>query len=317
MLKITPGFSRSHKLHQTGFGAVIIFFLLFFAVAGTAFPAAADASEQAVTDGGAPSLNEFIGYDANDGGGRRAIKFSRVVGMVYDLRSSRGLKNCDIRVGKIKARTDANGYFEIPSMLCDEYIITAVLPPYERHIDVVKLNSPLKAVKIYLEMPEVKISETKKANLEYDRLLARIMKGSVNEISINGDGGAQRKKPSYTSKYGSKQMIEEDAGGRKYSKKSGGEVSKAPHISADKGFGLLICSVFESSGAEIEGNARILIATQAVETLKSRPVEIHNVPVGNYKITVKCEGYADKVYDKVAVKQGKNERSFFIDKSKK
>ncbi len=315
MLKITPRLSCDYKLYKTASRAFIIIFLMFFAAAGTAFPAAADDSERTAAEVASPASNGFNRYE-DDGNGRRAIKFSRVVGMVYDMRSSRGLKNCEIRVGKIKTVTDANGYFEIPSMLCDEYIITAVLPPYERHIDVVKLTSPLKAVKIYLEMPEVKISETKKANLEYDRLLARIMKGSVNEISINGDG-ERRKKPAYTSKYGRKQMIEEDAGGRKYSKKTGGEVSKAPHISADKGFGLLICSVFESSGAEIEGNARILIATQAVETLKSRPVEIHNVPVGNYKITVKCEGYADKIYDKVAVKQGKNERSFFIDKAKK
>lgn len=309
MIKITPGPSSDYKLRRACIGALMIFIIAFFASAGTAFSAAADTFEHTA----APDA--FNGYDA-DGGGRRVIKFSRVVGMVYDIRSSRGLKNCEIRVGKVKTRTDANGYFEIPSILYDEYIITAVLPPYERHIDVVKINSPLKAVKIYLETPEVKISETKKANLEYDRLLARIMKGSVNEISINGDGG-QRKKPSYSSKYGRKQMIEEDARGRKYSKKSSGEVSKAPHISADKGFGLLICSVFESSGAEIEGNARILIATQAVETLKSRPVEIHNVPVGSYKITVKCEGYADKVYDKVAVKPGKNERNFFIDRAKK
>lgn len=245
----------------------------------------------------------------------RSIKFCRVVGMVYEAKTSRGLKDCDIRIGRLKTRTDENGYFEISSVLYDEYVITASRPPFRRHIDVIRLDAPLKAVKIYLEMPEVKISETKKANREYDGLLARIMSGSVNEITVNGD--EKRMKPSYASKFGAKQAGGEGAGGRGYSKKSSGEVSKAPHISADRGFGLLVCSVFETSGAEIENNARIVIATQAVETLRSRPVEIHNVPVGSYTITVKCEGYADKVYEKVAVRPGKNERSFFIEKSKK
>ncbi len=246
----------------------------------------------------------------------RAVKFSRVVGIVYDKKNANGIKDCVVRIGNEKTVTNENGYFELSSILCGEYIITASVKPYERHIDVIKIKSPLCAVKIYLSLPGQKISEIKKANNEYDRLLAKIMKASVNEIDINGDPPA-RKKASYSSKYGRKQMIEEDTkSGRAYSKKTGGEVSKAPKISTSKGFGLLICSVFESSGAEIENNARVIIATQSIETQKSQPVEIHNVPAGSYKITVKCEGYKDKVYDRVIVKAGRNERDFYIDKSK-
>ncbi|HOD40669.1 MAG TPA: carboxypeptidase-like regulatory domain-containing protein [Candidatus Wallbacteria bacterium] len=247
---------------------------------------------------------------------QRQINFSRVVGMAYDIRTSNGLKNCEIRIGKVKTTTNENGYFEIPSMLYGEYIITALHSPHERYIDVIKIDSPLSAIKIFLAVPAVKISETEKANREYDRALAKIMKGNVNEISINGDESAP-KKSSYYSKYGRKSAIEEDTRGRSYSKKSKGEVSKAPRISADRGFGYLVYSVFESSGGEIENDATITIATQSVQTEKSKPVEIHNVPAGSYKITVKCEGYASKTYDRVTVKPGKNERSFFIDKAKK
>lgn len=254
--------------------------------------------------------------DESESSRQRQISFSRVVGMAYDIRTSNGLKNCEIRIGKVKTTTDENGYFEIPSMLYGEYIITALHAPHERYIDVIKIDSPLSAIKIFLAVPSVKISETEKANREYDRVLAKIMKGNVNEISVNGDERAP-KKSSYYSKYGRKSAIEEDTRGRSYSKKEKGEVSKAPRISADRGFGYLVYSVFESSGGEIENNATITIATQSVQTDKSKPVEIHNVPAGSYKITVKCEGYASKTYARVTVKPGKNERSFFIDKAKK
>jgi len=293
---------------------LLIFLLTLFAFIKSSGFAAAAQSETAAALSGAVNDNSPA-FENGEVIGR--VSFSRVVGMVYDQKNSYGVKDCHISIGAEKTITNKNGYFEIASLLSGEYIITASAEPYERHIDIIKIKAPLCAVKIYLSKPEYKISDIKKANLEYDRLLASIMKENVNEIDINGDPPA-RKKPSYSSAYGRKQMIEEDTkdGSRAYSKKTSGEVSKAPKIHAGKGFGLLICSVFETSGAEIEKNARIIIATQSIETQKSQPATIHNVPAGSYKITVKCEGYKDKVYDRVSVKAGKNERKFFIDKAK-
>jgi hypothetical protein len=295
---------------------VIILFIFIIIVSAFIKPSGFAAAAPFETAAPLSNAGNDIGVAAENGELIRAIKFSRLVGMVYDKKNAAGVKGCEISIGREKTITNANGYFEITSILAGEYIITASVMPYERHIDVITIKAPICAVKIYLSPPGYKISETKKANTEYDRLLAKIMKGSVNQIDINGDPPA-RKKTSYSSGYGRKQMIEEDTkGGRAYSKKTSGEVSKAPKISTGKGFGLLVCSVFESSGAEIESNARVIIATQSIETQKSQPVEIHNVPAGSYKITVKCEGYKDRVYDKIIVKAGKNERSFFIEKAR-
>ena len=318
MLKFRKTLNIISYTARTALSALVIILFIFMIILSafikpSCFAASAESFETAAP---LSTVENGINEAAKNGELIRAVKFSRVVGMVYDKKNAAGIKDCEIRIGREKTVTNKNGYFELTSVLAGEYIITASVIPYERHIDVIKVKSPLCAVKIYLSPPGYKISETKKANIEYDRLLAKIMKASVNEIDINGDPPAH-KKSSYSSKYGRKQTIEEDTkGGRAYSKKTDGEVSKSPKISTSKGFGLLVCSVFESSGADIDSNARVIIATQSIETQKSLPVEIHNVPAGNYKITIKCEGYKDRVYDKVVVKTGRNEHNFFIDKTK-
>jgi len=246
----------------------------------------------------------------------KAIRGSRIVGMVYDAKKHFGVKNCEITLGGQKAVSDENGYFEMPEILCGSYLITAVCAPYKRHIDIIRIDAALEAVKIYLFMPGVKEKEAEAAAREYDRKLAAIMKRNVNEISINDDE-KPAKKNGYYSKYGRKQSSQEGAGGRKYSEKSKDEISKSPRITAEKGFGILLGRVFESSGGEIEANARVIIATQAVETERSQPFTINNVPVGSYPVTIKCDGYVVKKYDKLKISPGKNHCEFYISRISK
>ncbi len=245
----------------------------------------------------------------------RRFNLSRIVGMVYDKKTSFPVKNCEITIGSKKIKTDKNGYFEMDFLLEGEYLISAFSPSYEQYTDIIKIKAPLSALKIYLYKRGVKISESQKANHEYDRLLSKIISGPANNIIINGDGSETRKKPSYKSKAGAKRMIEEDSKGRSYSKKTDSEVSKAPKISTARGFGLMICSVRETGGAPVEADAKIIIGTQSILTKKSEPVEIHNVPVGSYKIIIKCEGYKDKIFERINIGAGENKKDFFIDKN--
>ncbi|HNY11502.1 MAG TPA: carboxypeptidase-like regulatory domain-containing protein [Candidatus Wallbacteria bacterium] len=243
-------------------------------------------------------------------------EFFRLIAMVYDARTLEAVADCYVSIGSKRIRTDDRGYFEISNMLSGDYFVTIERPPFEKYAQFHSFQSPLAILRIGLVIPPPEITEMQKKNTEYDMTIGRIMRMNTNEIMIGEEAEKPRKKKSgssYYSPYGRSFHSGEGKKTMAFTEKAPGEISKAPKISTARGFGKLIGCVYENNGSEIKSPARIIIGIgRGSETEKSGTFEIHNIPVGTYDVTIKCQGYETRVDKGFKINGGRNKYDFFL-----
>ena len=260
----------------------------------------------------------FVLFDYEPAFAQNKIDFVKAIGMVISEKNQAPVADCLVLIGQKSVKTNENGFFEITNIISGEYSIKVEHPQYLNYMEIKNLDQPINGLKISLKTEKQEETLREKANKEYDKLWAKVMKLNKKEIIIGEESDKKKGKSSgYYSKYGRKSSSDEPVTGHKYSKitPEEKEKSKSPKIDVKGGFGKLIGRVYESNGSQIEIEARISFGPQTVKTSEFGAFDVENVPAGLYSVTIRAKGYVTKVYEKVKIKNGINKYDFYLTKS--